>query len=100
MRLWQPLDLARRTHRMPEISRFLGIVVAMYYRDHAPANFHAIYRSFEVTVEIEGGRVNGTFPRRPLASVQEWRVMHMRELLNAWALARAGKPLPRIDPLE
>lgn len=49
---------------MPEISRFLGIVIAMYYRDHAPPHFHAIYGDFEVTVEIASGRVNGDFPKR------------------------------------
>jgi len=49
---------------MPELSRFLGIVIAMYYRDHGPAHFHAIYGDFEITVEIESGRVNGDFPKR------------------------------------
>lgn len=52
---------------MPELSRFLGIVIAMYYRDHGPPHFHAIYGDFEITVEIESGKVNGDFPRRALA---------------------------------
>jgi hypothetical protein len=55
---------------MPELSRFLGIVIAMYYRDHAPAH------------------------------VQEWRLLHQNELLEAWALAQAQQSLPKIDPLE
>jgi hypothetical protein len=41
---------------MPELSRFLGIIIAMYYRDHGPAHFHAIYGDFEITVEIESAR--------------------------------------------
>ena len=90
----------RKISRMPELSRFLGIVVAMYYREHGPAHFHAIYGDFEVTVEIESGRVNGNFPKRALAHVQEWRDLHRVELLRAWALARASQPLPRIEPLE
>ena len=49
---------------MPEISRFLGIVIAMYYRDHAPPHFHAIYGEYEVTVEIASGTVNGDMPKR------------------------------------
>ncbi|MBK6974486.1 MAG: DUF4160 domain-containing protein [Sterolibacteriaceae bacterium] len=49
---------------MPELSRFLGIVIAMYYRDHAPPHFHAIYGDFEVTIEIESSKVNGEFPKR------------------------------------
>jgi len=85
---------------MPELSRFLGIVIAMYYRDHGPAHFHAIYGEFEITVEIESGRINGDFPKRALTHVLEWKGLHRVELLEAWSLARASRPLPRIDPLE
>jgi hypothetical protein len=85
---------------MPEISRFLGIVIAMYYRDHAPPHFHAVYGDYEVTVVISTGEVSGDFPRRALSHVQEWRSLHRDELLVTWTLARASKPLPRIDPLE
>lgn len=85
---------------MPEISRFLGIVIAMYYRDHAPAHFHAIYGDFEITVELASGRVHGDFPKRALAHVLEWRSLHRQELLDTWAHARASRPLDRIEPLE
>lgn len=84
----------------PEISRFLGIVIAMYYRDHAPPHFHAIYGDHEVTVEISTGIVNGLMPRRALAHIQEWRSLHREELSETWTLARASRPLPRIEPLE
>jgi hypothetical protein len=86
--------------RMPELSRFLGIVIAMYYRDHNPPHFHAIYGDFEITVEVATGKVNGDFPKRALAHVLEWKNIHTAELMNAWSLARASNPLPRIDPLE
>jgi len=85
---------------VPEISRFLGIVIAMYYRDHAPAHFHALYGEFEITVAVESGTVAGEFPGRALALVQEWRRLHRAELLESWTLARTGKPLPKIEPLE
>ena len=85
---------------MPEISRFLGIVIAMYYRDHAPPHFHAIYGEYEVTVEIASGAVSGSMPKRALAHVQEWRTLHQAELQDTWTLARASRPLPRIEPLE
>ena len=85
---------------MPELSRFLGIVIAMYYRDHGPAHFHAIYGDFEITVEIEPDRINGDFPKRALTHVMEWKTLHRAQLLEAWSLARASRPLPRIDPLE
>jgi len=48
---------------MPEISRFLGVIVRMYYRDHAPPHFHASYGDYEITVEINTGIVEGRFPR-------------------------------------
>ena len=85
---------------MPEISRFLGIVIAMYYREHGPAHFHAIYGDFEVTVEIETGHVNGTLPKRAQSHVLEWLQLHRDELRAAWALARESRPLPKIEPLE
>ncbi len=85
---------------MPEISRFLGIVIAMFYRDHAPAHFHAYYGEHEITVEIESGAVNGEFPRRALAHVQEWRQLHRAELTEDWSLAVLRQPLRKIDPLE
>jgi hypothetical protein len=56
---------------MPELCRFLGIVIYMYYKDHAPPHFHAEYAEFEITVEIESGVVTGEFPRRALNLVME-----------------------------
>jgi len=85
---------------MPEISRFLGIVIAMYYREHGPPHFHAIYGDFEVTVEIETGRVNGDLPKRAQSHVLEWLELHRAELLETWLLARDSRPLPKIEPLE
>jgi uncharacterized protein DUF4160 len=58
---------------MPEISRFLGIVVAMYYRDHGPPHCRALYGDFEATVNIVTGELNGFLPNRALTHVQEWR---------------------------
>ena len=85
---------------MPEISRFLGIVIAMFHREHAPPHFHAHYGEFEITVEIETGIVVGRFPRRALAHVLEWMAAHKAELLEDWRLASERRPLKRIDPLE
>jgi hypothetical protein len=85
---------------MPELSRFLGIVIAMYYRDHGPAHFHAYYGEFEITVEIETGVVNGHFPKRALSHVLDWRGLHRDELLEDWRLASQRQPLKKIEPLE
>jgi hypothetical protein len=85
---------------MPEISRFLGIVIAILYRDHQPPHFHANYGEFAITVGIEDGIVKGEFPRRALALVLEWYQVHQEELRDNWELARMRKPLRRIPPLE
>jgi len=85
---------------MPEISRFLGIVIGILYRDHHPPHFHATYGEFEITVGIENGIVKGEFPRRALALVLEWYQVHQNELRENWELARLRKPLRRIPPLE
>ena len=72
----------------------------MYYRDHAPPHFHAVYGEYEATIGIAPGEVNGELPKRALSHVQEWRNLHREELLDTWTQARTSKPLPRIDPLE
>ena len=85
---------------MPEISRFLGIVIRMYFREHAPAHFHAEYGDYEITVDIETGVVTGKFPRRALNAVYEWYLLHQDELMTNWEAAMNRKPLSKIQPLE
>ncbi|HEY3275750.1 MAG TPA: DUF4160 domain-containing protein [Syntrophorhabdaceae bacterium] len=85
---------------MPELSRFLGIIIAMFYKDHAPPHFHAKYGEYEITVDIVEGVIHGEFPRRALSHVLEWYELHKNELLNDWELAGQGKPLDPIKPLE
>ena len=63
------------------ISRFLGIAIAILYRDHEPAHFHATYAEFEITVDIHDGLVSGRFPPRAHAHVLEWTELHRDELL-------------------
>jgi hypothetical protein len=85
---------------VPELSRFLGIVIYLYYREHAPPHFHAEYAEFEITVEIATGVVTGRFPRRALNLVLEWYSLHKAELAEDWSLAQSKQPLKTIDPLE
>jgi Domain of unknown function (DUF4160) len=85
---------------MPEISRFLGIVIRMFYRDHAPPHFHAEYGNYEIIVEIKTGVVEGKFPKRALGAVLEWADLHHADLLVDWDLARLEEPLNSIEPLE
>ncbi len=85
---------------MPELSRFLGVVVYMLYDDHKPPHFHAEYGEYKISVEIESGVVEGRFPRRALRAVLEWHELHRDELTEDWRLAEAHEPLRKIAPLE
>ena len=86
---------------MPIVSRCFGIVIALYWEDHHPPHFHAKYSGDEAMFEIETGRVlRGSLPRRAVALVEEWRLLHVEDLLDNWRRARRREPLTYIDPLE
>jgi len=85
---------------MPELTRFLGIVIGMFYREHGVAHIHAVYGEHEVSVEVETRTVHGQFPPRALTLVLEWVGLHTAELQENWQLAKQGQPLKRIAPLE
>ena len=85
---------------MPIISRFFGIIVFMFWREHQPPHFHAKYGDDEVTVDIQTGKVTGNISSRVLNMVQEWRELHEDELIANWKLAEENKPLKGIKPLE
>lgn len=73
----------------------------LYYRDHLPPHFHAIYGDDEATILITDLQVDdGWLPRRALRLVLEWAAIHQAELARLWELARAQEPLGRIEPLE
>ena len=86
---------------MPEVSRFFGIIIAMYYNDHAPPHFHAKYGGEQASIRIDNGEMlEGALGTRTLRLVEEWRALHQTELLEDWMLAQARQPLSKIDPLE
>lgn len=86
---------------MPEISRFFGIVIRMYYDDHGIPHFHANYGGQEVKISIQPIRVvKGKLPKRALSMVLEWAALHQDELLENWRLAEAEEELSKIEPLE
>jgi Domain of unknown function (DUF4160) len=86
---------------MPRISTYYGIAIYMYFRDHSPPHFHAIYGEHEAVIDIETAKViDGSFPRRALKLVVEWTKAHRAELEDDWGRAQAGEPLHSIEPLE
>jgi hypothetical protein len=86
---------------MPELSRFFGIIIRMFYSDHEPAHFHAIYGEYEALIEVDTLAVfRGSLPRRALALVLEWATLHRDELREDWRRSRAGETLNQIEPLD
>jgi hypothetical protein len=86
---------------MPEISRFLGIVIKMFYDDHNPPHFHAEYGDHLALVDMMRLSVfSGQLPARVLGLVIEWATLHQTELLADWERARNQRELLKIDPLE
>lgn len=85
---------------MPEISRFLGIVIAIYYNDHQPPHFHAKYGEQTGVFSIADLKlIEGYLPSRVVPLVLEWAFEHRDELHDDWNLAMARKPLCKIPPL-
>jgi hypothetical protein len=86
---------------MPEISRFFGIIIAMFFDEHNPPHFHARYGKDGVAIEVRTLKVlEGRIAPRALGLVMEWASQHQQELLQNWELARQNQPLNKIVPLE
>lgn len=86
---------------MPEISRFLGIIITMYYKDHSFPHFHVRYGEHRGVFSIsELKLIEGQLPRRITSLVLEWAFEHREDLLEDWELSKARKPLKEIEPLE
>ena len=85
---------------MPELSRFYGIVIKMYYNDHNPPHFHAEYGGDAIVVDVNTlAIIGGRIPPRGTGLVMEWAAQHQAELRHAWTQARNMEPLDRIEPL-
>ena len=86
---------------MPEISRFLGIIIYMHFNDHNPPHFHAKYGDFKVIIAIDNlAIIEGSMPPKALSLVMEWASINKKELLNNWnKIIKTGK-FNKIKPLE
>ena len=86
---------------MPEISRFFGIVIKMFFDDHNPPHFHAEYGSDLALIDIRNLSVfSGRLPPRVMGLVIEWATIHQQDLVVDWERARSQKDLLKIAPLE
>jgi len=85
---------------MPQISFFLGIIIRMFYRDHNPPHFHAVYAEHEGIIDINKLElINGNLPPRVLGLVIEWAALHQNELFENWQRAKDQESLKAIAPL-
>ena len=85
---------------MPEICRFLGISIRMFFNDHEPPHFHVQYNEFRAKVEIESLRIaEGRLPPRVAGLVHEWSDLHRKELLENWQSLRVSGSFRKVDPL-
>jgi len=85
---------------MPEISRFYGIVIYLFFNDHAPPHIHVEYSGRRAVVTIKHGEIKGDLPPRAKKMILEWLQLNRNKLLEDWELATKGLPLKRIEPLE
>lgn len=86
---------------MPRLSEFYEIAIYMYFGDHNPPHFHAVYAEHEALVRIDDGSLlDGRLPRTARGLVEQWRLLHQAELSENWQLAQEPAALLAIEPLR
>lgn len=86
---------------MPELSRFYGLIIRMYFSDHPPPHFHASYGEHEAVLSIlDLSVIAGSLPSRALGLVVEWASEHRDELMDAWSRAERNEDPGSIEPLR
>lgn len=86
---------------MPLISEFFGISIYMYYEDHNPPHFHAIYGEHKALIDIQNGCVyKGYLPTKQIKLVLAWCEIHKVELMRNWEISKESGELILIDPLR
>jgi len=84
---------------MPEISRFYGIIICLYWRDHYPPHIHFYYQDYECSMSVMERIVDGQAPAKVIAKVNQWLDLHEDEILTLFEKAKNGEQIGRIDPL-
>jgi hypothetical protein len=86
---------------MPTISAFYGILIQMFFKDHAPPHFHVKYGEFKAVIDITTlSLLSGKLPQRALNLVLDWAELHRAELLEDWQLCQTMQNPKPIAPLE
>ena len=85
---------------MPEISRFFGIIVRMFYDEHNPPHFHAEYSGNKAMFDFQGNIIKGNLLSKTATKlIREWIDLHVPELEEDWELAIKNKEIKKIAPL-
>jgi len=86
---------------VPEICRFLGMIIAMYYKEHNPPHFHVRYNEYKAVISIDTlALTEGKLPPKVLGLVIEWASINQEALRANWELAQKLSTLRKIPPLE
>jgi hypothetical protein len=85
---------------MPIISMFYGIIISMFFNDHAPPHFHAKYAEFKGIIDINKlEMIEGNLPKRALTLILDWAALHQSALLDDWRLCQEKQSPKKIEPL-
>lgn len=85
---------------MPEICRFYGIIISLYWKDHNPPHIHFSYCDYECSMNVIDRIVDGKAPAKIIIKVNEWLDLHEKEVLTMWEKAQSGEKIGRIEPLK
>ena len=86
---------------MPTLSTFYGILIKMFFADHAPPHFHAEYAEYKAVIDIKNLQViEGKLPRRALELVLDWAELYQEELFACWTLCQNKQQPKKIEPLK
>lgn len=86
---------------MSEISRFFGIVISIYFREHGVSHFHVKYGEYRGAFSIDDLElIEGFLPNRVISLVLEWAFQHREQLREDWMFAKSFQPVKKIEPLK
>jgi len=86
---------------MPEICRFFGIIVRMFFDEHNPPHIHVEYQGHKAVFDLGGNVTRGELRSRTATKlVREWIDLHVDELREDWELSQAGQAIKKIAPLD
>jgi hypothetical protein len=86
---------------VPTVSTFYGIMIQLFWKDHAPPHFHALYAEHEAVIALKDFEIlRGSLPTRALVLVREWAREHSGELMEDWLLCQQNQTPQKIPPLE